>query len=204
MTKIKICGITNRIDALGCASLGVDAIGFIFAPGPRQITSKEAKKIIQVLPPYITTVGVFVNETAEKINEIVNFCKLDIVQLHGQEPPEYCKKITGRIVKTFHIKNKESLNPISLYAASAILLDTYSEKKQGGTGENFNWELVSDLHLKYYIILAGGLTPLNVDKAISIVNPYAVDVSSGVEKSPGKKDFNKMKEFVEKVRAQYK
>lgn len=198
--KIKICGITNRVDAINTVSLGADAIGFVFAESSRQVTPKEVKKIMQVLPPYITTVGLFVNESVKKVIETMQFCKLDVVQLHGQETPEYCKKIPYRIVKAFNIQDEASLKPIEKYVTSAILLDAHAENKQGGTGHTFNWELVQYLYQKYYIILAGGLNSENVEEAIRTTKPYAVDVSSGVEKSPGKKDFKKIKEFIEKVR----
>ncbi len=201
MVKIKICGITNRIDAMNAANLGADAIGFVFSQSPRQITPKEAKKIIQVLPPYITTVGLFVNESIEKVHETMQFCNLNVAQLHGQESSDYCKRINNRIIKAFHIKDTMSLLPISKYSCSGILLDTYVEDKQGGTGITFNWELVKFLHLKYYVILAGGLNSDNVVDAIRTVNPYAIDVSSGVEKYHGKKDYEKLKKFIENVRS---
>ncbi|MBI4650874.1 phosphoribosylanthranilate isomerase, partial [Candidatus Desantisbacteria bacterium] len=119
MVKIKICGITNRVDAMNAVSLGADALGFIFSKSPRQMTPIEVKKIIQVLPPYITCTGVFVNEALENVLEIMDFCKLDIVQLHGDESPEYGRKIPYRIVKTFRVKDKESLNVISKYISSS-------------------------------------------------------------------------------------
>jgi phosphoribosylanthranilate isomerase len=199
-TKIKICGITNMEDALLAFSLGVDAVGFVFAESKRRITAVNASRIIDALPMSILKVGVFVNEEEKRIREILEICRLDALQFHGDEPPSYIRKFREKTIKSFRIKDKRSLKAIPKYKASAYLLDTYSPKQYGGTGKTFNWD--SAVEAKKYgpIILAGGLNPDNVEEAIRKVQPCAVDVSSGVESSPGKKDPRKLEEFVKRAR----
>lgn len=189
--RVKICGITNLEDALVAVRLGVDALGFVFAPSPRQITPDEAKEIIKRLPPWIATVGVFVDEKPEWIMRVASHCKLDWVQLHGDESPQYCKDLDIKIIKTI----KSNIERIPEYDVPGILLDISM-----GTGKVYNWDLA--VEAKKYgkpIILSGGLTSENVGEAIRKVMPYGVDVSSGVESSPGKKDSEKIKRFVEEV-----
>lgn len=198
MVRIKICGITNLKDAMDAAGLGADALGFIFAPSPRQIEPARAKEIISKLPPWISTVGVFVNEKPERIMRIAGFAGLDMVQLHGEESPEYCAELGLKIIKAVKVKDKNNLKKIDDYNVSGIILDTYDPKLMGGTGKSFNWNLaVSAKKFGKPVILSGGLTPDNVSDAIKKVKPYGVDVSTGIEFSPGKKDFKKMKKFID-------
>ena len=204
-TRIKVCGITNLEDAHAAADLGADALGFIFVPGtPRYIEPQVAERIISDLPPFITTVGVFADAPLETLSQTVQACGLNAVQLHGSETPEYCTDVGARhavsLIKAFRVKDRHSLAPIPKYKVSAYLLDTYVKGKKGGTGETFNWDLAREAKIYGRIIVAGGLTPENVTQAVRHVRPYAVDVSSGVESSPGKKDHAKVRAFVENVR----
>jgi phosphoribosylanthranilate isomerase len=204
MIRIKICGITNLEDALLAAELGADALGFIFyPPSPRAVAADEARAIIAQLPPFITTVGVFVDEDAALVNELAASVGLDWLQLHGKETPEYCRSLERRVIKVFRIQDENSLAGLADYrgAAQAFLLDTYKKGVAGGTGEVFDWDLA--LKAKQYgpIILSGGLTPANVARAITIAQPQAVDVASGVEAAPGKKDAEKLRAFFREVNA---
>ena len=201
MVKVKICGITNLTDALLSVSYGADALGFIFyEKSPRFITVKVAEEIISVLPPFVQTVGVFVNETADDVNRIADTCKLDCVQLSGEESAEFCKKITRRVIKAFRIKDERSLLPMPTYKVGGYLLDAFVENLHGGTGETCDWTLVRRAEEYGPIILAGGLTPDNVAEAILQTEPYGVDVCSGVEESKGKKDPEKIKAFIRAAR----
>jgi phosphoribosylanthranilate isomerase len=202
MVKIKICGITNYDDAQLAAGLGVDALGFIFAPSPRRITPEAARAIIEMLPPLVQTVGVFVNESEKVIREIVEYCGLSLIQLHGDESPEFCKEFRPRGVKAFRLKDEESLKPIRLYQGQvrAILLDTYQKGLSGGTGRTFPWELaVKAKEIGLPVILSGGLTPENVEEAIRMVQPYALDINSGIEEKPGKKSTSLMTQLMQTV-----
>ena len=203
MTRIKICGITNLDDGLEAIAAGVDALGFVFVPNtPRYITPPQAKLVIKQLPPFITNVGLFVDSEIDEIEDIVNHCKLDAVQLHGNESPEMCSQISlqTKVIKSFHVKKELQVlrNEIANYRVDAYLLDTFIKGKAGGTGQTFDWRIAEGLSQR--IILAGGLTPDNIGTAIAQLQPYGVDVSSGVEKSPGKKDTNKIYSFVRQVR----
>jgi len=203
MTRIKICGITNLDDGLEAIAAGVDALGFVFVPNtPRYITPSQAKLVIKQLPPFITNVGLFVDNEIGEIEDIVNHCKLDAVQLHGNESPEMCTKIRfqTKVIKSFHVKKEPQVlrNEIENYRVDAYLLDTFIKGKAGGTGQTFDWRIAEGLSQR--IIVAGGLTPNNIGTAIAQLQPYGVDVSSGVEKSPGKKDTNKIYSFVRQVR----
>ena len=203
MTRIKICGITNLDDGLEAIAAGVDALGFVFVPNtPRYITPSQAKLVIKQLPPFITNVGLFVDNEIGEIEDIVNHCKLDAVQLHGNESPEMCSQISlqTKVIKSFHVKKELQVlrNEIANYRVDAYLLDTFIKGKAGGTGQTFDWRIAEGLSQR--IILAGGLTPDNIGTAIAQLQPYGVDVSSGVEKSPGKKDTNKIHSFVRQVR----
>jgi len=202
MIKIKICGITNLSDAEKAVEFGADALGFIFSKSPRRIDAEIATEIIKELPPFITTVGVFVNESMEVVKHIASVCRLNVLQFHGDELPEFCSQFGRKIIKSFWVKNPDDLSMLPGYKGivSAYLLDSRVKGKRGGTGETFDWELAK-IALPYgRVILAGGLTPENVTEAIKAVNPYAVDVSTGVESAPGKKDFEKMKRFIDAVR----
>lgn len=200
--RIKICGITNTEDAVAAAELGADAVGFVFAPSPRQISPEKAREIIMVLPPLVQTVGVFVDEDPERVTSIAESCPLDILQLHGKEPPGYCRQFAQRVVKAMRVQSRDHLEGCSEYSGvvNAFLLDTYVPGQPGGTGATFDWNLA--LEAKEYgpIILAGGLNPDNVAAAIRAVRPYAVDASSGLEQQPGIKDHDKMTRFIQSVR----
>lgn len=201
MVKVKICGMTRIEDALLAVKEGADAVGFIFyKKSPRYVNAKTVKSIVAALPPFIETVGVFVNESADRINRIADSCKLTTVQLHGNESPAFCKKIHRKVVKAVRVNGKESFKGLSAYKVSGFLLDAYSEQQQGGTGEKFDWRLASEGKKFGPVILAGGLDPSNVAHAIQKVKPYAVDVCSGVEKMPGIKDPSKLKKFLKAVK----
>jgi phosphoribosylanthranilate isomerase len=203
MVRVKICGITNPEDASLAAALGAHALGFIFYPkSPRSVKPEAAQDIIRRLPPFVLSVGVFVDEEAGVVREIAATVGLDWVQLHGQETPEYCRSLGRRVVKGFRIKNQSSLKVLPNYrsAVQAILLDTYRPGTPGGTGETFDWKVARQAKEYGPIILAGGLTPTNVAQAIGVAQPAAVDVASGVEKEPGRKDSEKLKAFFESVK----
>lgn len=202
MLRIKICGITNLEDALAAIEYGTDALGFVFYPGsPRAITPDRARAIITQLPPFVTIVGVFVNEDKMRLEQIVRRTGIDIIQLHGSEPPEYCANLGKKIIKAIRVKELIDLEPLKHYRVSAFLLDTYSPNAIGGTGLIFNWEIAVEAKRFGNIILAGGLNPENVEDAVKIVQPYGVDVASGVEGSEkGKKDYKKLRLFIEKAR----
>jgi len=200
--KVKICGITECGDALEAFQLGVDALGFIFAPSPRRIAPEMARFIIKAIPPFMKTVGVFVNEKAAIIREYINYCGLDLVQLHGDEPPDFCRQLMPHTIKAVRIKDESSLEMCSAYQGNvrALLLDTYAADKAGGTGKTFDWQLALKIkETGIPVILSGGLGPSNIEAAIRVVRPYAVDVNSGVEERPGKKSFALMKELMEKI-----
>jgi len=202
MTWIKICGITNIKDAKEVTKLGADALGFIFyEKSPRKITKEKAREIIGSLPKGIVKVGLFVDELEERVNEITSYCNFDILQFHGDETPDYCKKFPQKIIKAFRIRDKESLVDIPKYEVDYYLLDAYSEELPGGTGRTFNWDLAKEAKkFGRPIILSGGLNPENIIEAIEKVSPFGVDVSSGVELYPGKKDHKKLEEFITKVK----
>jgi phosphoribosylanthranilate isomerase len=195
MTRIKICGITSLQDALAVVQYGSDALGFVFAESPRKISPERAREIILRLPPFITTVGVFVDEPAEMVQEMALLCRLDALQFHGHESPEYCQYFDRKVIKAFKMGTGSIDQEMARYDVDAYLLDSSTG---GGSGQRFNWDLATGV--KGRIILAGGLTPENVAQAIAKVRPYAVDVSTGVEISPGRKDHPRMKEFIRNVR----
>ena len=203
VVRVKICGITNLEDAFLAVNLGADALGFIFAKSPRRIEPEKAREIIDNLPPLVSKVGVFGDENGEKVKEAAAFCGLDTLQFHGDESPSYCQNFRSlfKVIKSFRIRNLKSLKPLSLYSVDAILLDTYSKEAMGGTGKTFNWGIAKEAQgFGRPLILSGGLNPSNVTRAINLVEPYAVDVSSGVELSPGRKDPEKLRAFFEAVK----
>lgn len=201
MVKVKICGITNLEDALAAVDYGADALGFVFYKGsPRYISPETAKEIIRQLPPFITTVGVFVDEPTSNIEDILRSVPLDVVQFHGHEPPEACM-LFRRVIKAIRVKELSDLEPLKRYKVSAFLLDTYTPESLGGTGQIFNWDIAVAAKQFGKIILAGGLNPENIERAIRWVRPYAVDVSSGIEEEKGKKDLKRMKLFIERAKA---
>jgi phosphoribosylanthranilate isomerase len=204
MVRIKICGITNLEDALLATSLGADALGFIFyAKSPRKVAPETAREIIAQLPPFVGSVGVFVDEAAAVVQELATRVGLDWVQLHGQESPEYCRGLGRRVIKGFRIKDESSLKELEPYqgAVQAFLLDTYKKGQVGGTGKSFDWHLAREAKKYGQIILAGGLTPENVAQAIAIALPAAVDAASGTEAAPGRKDPGKLRAFFQAIRA---
>jgi phosphoribosylanthranilate isomerase len=202
--RVKICGITNSQDALLAGKLGVDALGFIFADSPRNIIPEKVKGIIHDLPPFIKTVGVFVNEEPVKIKKIQEECGLGLIQLHGNESPEQCRDLMPHSIKAFRIKDEKDIKNIDKYKGTvrAILLDTYQKGKAGGTGKTFDWALaIKAKETGIPVILAGGLSPENIQEAITTVKPYAVDISSGIEERPGKKNSNLMNALFERIRS---
>lgn len=202
--RIKICGITNLVDAEVAVRYGADALGFIFhEPSPRYISPMQVSEITKRLPPFVNVTGVFVNAKTNDILEMAKMCLLDTIQLHGEEEPDSCRVIMEsgyKVIKAVRVKDEGSLSMLSLYPlVSAFLLDSYSREVYGGSGEKFDWTLARKAKEYGEIILAGGLTPENVGEAIREVGPYGVDVSSGVEKGPGIKDPLKLKAFFEAV-----
>ncbi len=207
MVKVKICGITNKKDAVWASGLGVDYLGFNFYKNsPRAVSPKNAREIIAQLPPFIGTVGVFVNEEMKVIKSIVKKTGIKVLQLHGDETVEYCGELKTmfdgiEIIKAFRIENEESLQKIPAYDVNYYLLDTYVPGVEGGTGEVFNWDLaVKAKEFGKPVFLAGGLNPGNVKEAAGKVTPYCVDTASGVERLPRRKDYDRMHDFIEGVR----
>lgn len=203
MVKVKICGITNLDDAIAAVEFGADALGFVFyKKSPRYISIENAVSIIKNLPTFVATIGVFANEDSENIERIATASCLDVIQLHGDEPPEMCK-CSRRVIKAIRVKSLESLEPLYRYkdVVSAFLLDTYTTKLLGGTGQIFNWDIAIEAKQFGRIILAGGLTPDNVKDAIKRVEPYGVDVSSSIELRKGRKDHKKMELFIERAKS---
>jgi len=201
MTKIKICGITNFRDAAKSLDCGADSLGFIFyEKSKRYISPSEAEKIIKELPLFVTKVAVFVDCPFRQITKITNKLFINAIQLHGSETPEFCARFSYPVIKALKIKDSIDILQVNSFTTQTILFDTYSETDYGGTGKSFNWKVLEKLNTDKKIILSGGLNPGNIEKAITTVRPYAVDVSSGVEKSPGIKDHKKIKKFIEAVK----
>lgn len=203
MVSVKICGITSVEDAQAAVAAGADALGLVFyPPSPRYVTPEHARHIIRTLPPFVTTVGLFVDVPAAMVHDIASRCGLDRVQLHGRETPEFCRLIVPPVIKAFRIQSASSLAHLPSYQVSAFLLDAYVEGAlPGGTGASFAWELAAQAKPYGPVILAGGLTPENVAAAIVQIRPYGVDVSTGVEQSPGVKDHAKMRRFIARAKA---
>jgi phosphoribosylanthranilate isomerase len=197
MVKIKICGITELDDALHAIACGADALGFVFYErSPRAITRKRAQTIIAALPPFVTVVGLFVNEDPRTVREIADECGLDVIQYHGDESPETLRMAPRRAIRALRVRENDTLDEINRYPASGLLLDAWVTGAFGGTGVLCNWEIAAEIAKKRPVILAGGLTPENVAAAIQTVRPYGVDVSSGVEEAPGRKDHKKVAAFI--------
>ncbi|HOB32948.1 MAG TPA: phosphoribosylanthranilate isomerase [Verrucomicrobiota bacterium] len=200
--RVKICGITNASDAQAAAEAGADALGFVFfEKSSRFVTVSDAARIASALPP-VMKVGVFVNPPEELVLRAIGECGLNMLQFHGEETPEFCTQFGLMSMKAFRVRDADSLNRISEYLTDAWLLDAHSESAPGGTGETFNWALARQA-IRYGrpVFLAGGLTPSNVADAVRQVRPFGVDVSSGVESAPGKKDHEKVRQFIQAVRS---
>ncbi|OGQ99665.1 MAG: N-(5'-phosphoribosyl)anthranilate isomerase [Deltaproteobacteria bacterium RIFOXYD12_FULL_55_16] len=203
-TRIKICGMREITEVAAVVAAGVDAIGLIFVEqSPRYLDPERAREIVASLPPFVEAVGVFVDQEAATVNEIVRYCGLSLVQLHGAESPACCAKISCRVLKAFRVRDSLSTEDLTPYAGevAAFLFDTFQEKLAGGTGQTFDWGLLKKLSPARPVVLAGGLTPENVGEAIRQAHPFAVDLNSGVEFSPGRKDLNKVRAAVAQVAA---
>ena len=196
--KVKICGITNLDDAFVAADAGADALGFMFfAASTRNVAAKQVRDIIRGLPPFIARVGVFVNPTEKEVRDAIAQSGIDTLQFHGEESPEFCRQFGIPVLKAFRIADSSSLKALPPYSNETWLLDSFVAGQQGGTGARFNWDhAIEAVRLGGRVILAGGLTPENVAEAVRKVRPYGLDVSSGVESSPGKKDATKVRAFI--------
>jgi phosphoribosylanthranilate isomerase len=200
-TRVKICGITRVEDAMAAARAGADAVGFVFEPkSPRHVSADQARTIIRALPPFVTVVGLFVNAAPDNIEAILNRVPLDLIQFHGNETPEQCRRYHRPYIKAIRMQADINLpEKAHLYNdAAGLLLDSFVEGATGGTGQAFDWARVPH-DLSRPVILAGGLTPENVAMAIREARPFAVDVSSGVEQSKGIKDASRISAFIEAV-----
>lgn len=197
--KVKICGNTNLADAQAALAAGADMLGFVFCEAsPRFVTVEMVTDIARQLPPNAVKVGVFVNPLEELVTRAIAACGLNILQFHGDEKPEFCTQFDVMSVKAFRVRDPSSLESLASYPTDAWLLDTFVPDKTGGTGKTFNWDLAIEAkRFSKPIFLAGGLTPENVAAAVTRVNPCAVDVSSGVESSPGRKDHAKVRAFIQ-------
>jgi phosphoribosylanthranilate isomerase len=197
-TQVKICGVTSVADAQLATEAGADMIGLMFYDqSPRHISLATAVEIARTLPPLILRVGVFVNPTVDQVKQAMAECGLGLLQFHGQETSDFCTQFGLMSVKAFRIRDASSLAALAEYRTDAFLFDAYSSTALGGTGEQFNWDLALEAKKsRKPIILAGGLTPENVAAAVTYVRPLAVDVSSGVESAPGKKDPAKVRAFI--------
>jgi phosphoribosylanthranilate isomerase len=201
--KVKVCGITSYEDAAMAVDQGVDALGFNFFPSsPRFIQPEDADRIIRRLPPFLIAVGLFVNVSRpSQIDETARKAGVQIIQLHGDETPEYCRALAGRpLIKAVRIGAAGVAEKLEEYEVRAFVLDARDDTLYGGTGRSFDWRLVKDIRCPRPVILAGGLRPDNVRDAIRMVRPYGVDVCSGIESAPGKKDPGKLTQFMKEVR----
>lgn len=202
MTRIKICGITRTEDALTVAAAGADAVGFVFyAKSPRQVSAEQAAQLLAVLPPFVTTVGLFVDADVDFVRQVTGRVPLDVLQFHGDESPEYCAQFGRPYLKAIRVKaGVDLIQCAARYAgAQALLLDAHVEGVPGGTGATFDWTLIPP-KLPLPVILSGGLDSANVAEGIRQIQPYAVDVSSGVESSKGIKDAAKVAAFISEVK----
>lgn len=201
MVRVKICGITNLKDAETAIACGADALGFIFAESPRSISPREALRIRRKIGPWITTVGVFVNAGAAEIRSVAAHCGLNCVQLHGDESPEVIQELKGlTVIKTFRVGSSFNFKKLKRFDTAAYLFDTRVEGVFGGTGKTFCWDILKSGKIHRPMILSGGLNPKNIQAAIRSLKPYGVDVSTGVEKSPGQKDAKLVKEFIKNAK----
>ncbi len=200
MTKIKICGITNIDDAMIALQVGVDALGFVLAESPRKVTPQLVEKIVNQMDLPILKVGVFVDEEIKEVQQIFKSCSLDYVQLSGDEDQNYMEELSLPVIKVFKVQDHNIFKEIPQYDLNLFMLDSFNENQRGGMGKRFDWEIAKESKKFGRVILSGGLNPENIFLALEKVQPYGVDVSSGVEKSPGKKDKKKLEQFVKEVR----
>lgn len=199
MTLVKVCGITNLEDAHAAARSDADAIGLVFAGSPRRVDVDQARQMAAALPDGMLKVGVFVNEDSERVLRIASEVGLDYVQLHGDESPQTVTNLRARglkVIKALRVRDGASLEALEDYEADFYLLDAYSEKARGGTGEKFDWEVAKALRGYANILVSGGLTPENVRAAVEFFEPYGVDASSSLEDAPGKKNGERVRRFV--------
>jgi phosphoribosylanthranilate isomerase len=199
--RVKICGITTKDDAFKAVKFGADALGFVFyKKSPRYVSPSRARNIVEILPPFVSVVGVFVDEKIGAIRDIAGFVGLNAVQLHGDEDHHFCHRLKRyqvlRIIKGFRVNEAFDFETVRKYDVDGYLFDAHQEAAFGGTGKVFNWELLKSADIRGPVILSGGLTPENVMEAVRTVKPFAVDVSSGVEASPGVKDHHKLQAFI--------
>jgi len=201
IVKVKICGITNLDDAVAAMDMGADLLGFNFYPkSPRYVTPEKAESIINKLPGFIDTAGVFVNASVEKIHETNAVCHLDWVQLHGDEDSEFCRSLLSHSVKTMkaiRVKDQKDIEKADEFFTDAVLLDAFDPDKYGGTGLTFDWNIIG--HIGKRVFLAGGINPDNAAAAIEL-GVYGIDVCSGIEAEPGKKDHKKMQKLFDNIR----
>lgn len=203
--KVKICGLTNLDDALAAAEAGADAVGFVlYRKSPRSVDPSTVRMIVRALPPFVVPVGVFVNESADRVRHTMDVCGLTLAQLHGDESSAYCEQVGRPILKAIRMKDRISALAVAEYQGRAdvrgFVVDACSDHAYGGTGSLADWNLAAEIAKTCMVLLAGGLTPENVADAIKAVRPYGVDVSSGVEASPGKKDHGRLRAFVQAAR----
>ena len=203
--KVKICGITNVEDAEVAVRAGADALGFVmYRKSPRFVEPAVARAIVSGLPPFVLAIGVFVNEEAERVRGLIDECGFALAQLHGDESALYCQHLGRPTLKAIRLKDRGAFLALAEFHGRAnvrgLLIDAFSDQAYGGTGKTIDWALAQEAARSTPVILAGGLTPANVAEAISHVRPYGVDVSSGVEQSPGKKSPDKVKAFIEAAR----
>jgi phosphoribosylanthranilate isomerase len=201
--QVKICGITIMEQATAIAAQNVDALGFIlYKKSPRYIKPDKIRSIISVLPPFVKTVGVFVNESLENLIEIMLQSGLDLAQLSGDESPEYCRQLTEKRInwiRSFRIRDSADLEQTTLFQNNFILLDAWSDEAFGGTGKTFDWDMIDKLPNRFEIILAGGINIENVANAIETIQPYGIDISSGVEEAPGIKSIEMVKALMKRI-----
>lgn len=202
MTRIKICGITRVEDALAAARAGADAIGLVFhAASPRAVSIEQARTVVKALPPFVTTVGLFVDAAEETIRSVLDQVPLDLLQFHGDEPDTFCQRFARPYIKAVRVRPGDDLDALAANwpGASGILLDSYKPGVPGGTGETFDWSMIP-AQRSWTLVLAGGLQSQNVRQAIDLIAPWAVDVSGGVEATKGIKDIDKINAFIHEVK----
>ena len=199
MTFAKVCGITNPQDARTAAEVGADAIGLVFAPSPRQVSVEKAREVADAPPPDVLKVGVFVNAAPKEVLRVAREVGLDYAQLHGDEGPEIVRAVQAGgvpVIKALRVRGAASLEGLERYGADLYLLDAYSEKARGGTGERFDWTVAKTLIGRGNIVVSGGLGPENVGEAVRVFEPYGVDASSSLEDEPGKKNDERVRRFI--------